>query len=100
MTCCVMVDAPSRYFLSPRRFDNQRADHADWIHAGMLVEAPVFDGQHRLLDVLGDRCERHFRRFWPGAIAASSGASSVIFAIDRFVRRRDQRRMTGGWTRV
>ena len=60
-------------------FDSTRADHADRIDAGMLVEAAILDREHRLRHARRDGGERHRPPLLALAAASevSTGASSV-----------------------
>ena len=62
-SCCVIVLPPARYVRRPVAYAEQRADHADRIDAGMLVEAAILDGEDGLHHTLGNRRERDRPRF-------------------------------------
>ena len=51
-SCMVSVEPPSRLAVPRRHVVEQRAHHADVVHAAVLEEAAVFDGDHRMHQVL------------------------------------------------
>ncbi len=48
-SCCVMVLPPTRYGAIAEHVGEHRADDANRIDAGVVIEAPIFDRQHRFL---------------------------------------------------
>ncbi len=58
-TCWVIVLAPPVVALFAANVRDHRADHADRIEAGVLVEAAILDREHRLLHARRDRRQRH-----------------------------------------
>ena len=53
-----MVLPPTRYGRSPNTLVNTRADHADRIDAGVVIEAAILDREHRFLHARRNRLER------------------------------------------
>ena len=101
-SCCVSVLPPRRYVLLPKTLRNDRADDADRIDAGMVVEAAVLDREHRLDHLLRDRLQRHV-----AALLAAGGderrderrverdAFDVVFSADGSSIVLDPRRLRG-----
>ena len=88
-SCCVMVLAPASVgALAAQVASDDRADDADRIDAGVVVEAAVLDREHRLHHVRGIAESATGRRFSRSPLTSdvSTGASSDQ-ALARFVRR-------------
>ena len=54
-SCCVMRAAADEILLLAAQVRDDRADRADQIDAGVVVEPAVLDGQHRLHHARRDR---------------------------------------------
>ena len=79
-SCCVSVLPPTRYGLSPLMFVTMAPMRADEVHAGMLVEPSILDGEHGLAHRSGMRSSGTWRRFSRAGVheGISIGGSTEI----------------------